>query len=174
MKALETHWRGYRFRSRTEARWAVFFDAYGLRWEYEPEAVNVGGVNYLPDFRVYIPNWCSTVWLEVKSSDGCNYKELEGARRLGARVVFGPPEPFAVWHNVDGCGFFDTDFCGKEYGGLSCFTFNDRRRNITWAMGDGLYEWLLDHDETDRWNLCGEQAKQAIKAARGARFGAYE
>jgi hypothetical protein len=25
-KAIETHYKGYRFRSRLEARWAVFFD----------------------------------------------------------------------------------------------------------------------------------------------------
>jgi hypothetical protein len=37
MKAIETLYRGYRFRSRTEARWAVFFDKLGLRWDYEEE-----------------------------------------------------------------------------------------------------------------------------------------
>lgn len=30
MKAIETRYKGYRFRSRLEARWAVFFDALGL------------------------------------------------------------------------------------------------------------------------------------------------
>jgi hypothetical protein len=30
IKAIETLYRGYRFRSRTEARWAVFFDGVGL------------------------------------------------------------------------------------------------------------------------------------------------
>jgi len=28
IKAIETQYRGYRFRSRLEARWAVFFDIY--------------------------------------------------------------------------------------------------------------------------------------------------
>ena len=27
IKPIETHYKGYRFRSRLEARWAVFFDA---------------------------------------------------------------------------------------------------------------------------------------------------
>ncbi len=37
VKALETHYRGWRFRSRIEARWAVFFDALGISWDYELE-----------------------------------------------------------------------------------------------------------------------------------------
>lgn len=37
IKAIETCYAGCRFRSRLEARWAVFFDALGLEWEYEPE-----------------------------------------------------------------------------------------------------------------------------------------
>jgi hypothetical protein len=37
LKPIETFYRGYRFRSRLEARWAVFMDAAGIVWEYEPE-----------------------------------------------------------------------------------------------------------------------------------------
>lgn len=29
LKAIETIWKGYRFRSRTEARWAVFLETLG-------------------------------------------------------------------------------------------------------------------------------------------------
>ena len=52
IKAIETVWKGYRFRSRLEARWAVFFDRLGVEWEYEPEGFEDGeGNRYLPDFR---------------------------------------------------------------------------------------------------------------------------
>jgi len=37
LRPLETKYRGCRFRSRLEARWAVFFDALGIKWWYEPE-----------------------------------------------------------------------------------------------------------------------------------------
>lgn len=50
MKVIETVYQGYRFRSRLEARWAVFFDALGEPWEYEKEGYNLDGVWYLPDF----------------------------------------------------------------------------------------------------------------------------
>lgn len=54
MKVIETEYKGYRFRSRLEARWAVFFDACGVRWEYEPEGYELNnGQQYLPDFLLH-------------------------------------------------------------------------------------------------------------------------
>jgi hypothetical protein len=65
IKAIETRYKGYRFRSRLEARWAVFFDALGLEWEYEPEGFNLGDAGlYLPDF--FLPNLGAGTWVEVK------------------------------------------------------------------------------------------------------------
>lgn len=52
IKAIETRYKGYRFRSRLEARWAVFFDRLGLRWEYEPEGYELPSGRYLPDFFI--------------------------------------------------------------------------------------------------------------------------
>ena len=53
IKPIETIYKGYRFRSRLEARWAVFFDALGVKWEYEPEGFELpSGKRYLPDFKV--------------------------------------------------------------------------------------------------------------------------
>jgi hypothetical protein len=63
IKAIETHYKGYRFRSRLEARWAVFFDDLGMRWEYEKEGFDLGNAGkYLPDF------WMSDMkcWIEIK------------------------------------------------------------------------------------------------------------
>lgn len=54
MKVIETEYKGYRFRSRLEARWAVFFDACKVRWEYEPEGFMLdNGQYYLPDFLLH-------------------------------------------------------------------------------------------------------------------------
>ena len=53
IKPIETSYKGYKFRSRLEARWAVFFDAMGWQWEYEPEGyVLSDGSWYLPDFLI--------------------------------------------------------------------------------------------------------------------------
>lgn len=68
-RAIETRYKGYRFRSRLEARWAVFFDALGLRWEYEPEGFELpGGVRYLPDFRIRGVFGNHDVWVEIKGA----------------------------------------------------------------------------------------------------------
>lgn len=63
IKAIETEYKGYRFRSRLEARWAVFFDTLGIAWEYEKEGYDLGEAGwYLPDF--WLPK--SNAWLEIK------------------------------------------------------------------------------------------------------------
>lgn len=52
IKPIETVYKGYRFRSRLEARWAVFFDAVGMAWEYETAGFDMDGMRYLPDFHI--------------------------------------------------------------------------------------------------------------------------
>lgn len=80
IKAIETAYAGRRFRSRTEARWAVFLDALGEPWEYEKEGFDLGdGVKYLPDF--WLPR--QSVWLEVKGAEPTP-AEIDKARRLAA------------------------------------------------------------------------------------------
>lgn len=66
---LETSYKGYRFRSRTEARWAVFFNELRLEYTYESEGFVLDkGVCYLPDFKVTTPQG-KTMWVEVKGDD---------------------------------------------------------------------------------------------------------
>jgi len=63
IKAIETIYNGYRFRSRLEARWAVFFDAAGIEYQYEAEGYKLSnGMNYLPDF--WLPQL--DCWVEIK------------------------------------------------------------------------------------------------------------
>jgi hypothetical protein len=63
IKAIETRYRGHRFRSRLEARWAVVLDHIGIEWQYEPEGYNLGKAGcYLPDF--WLPNL--NTFLEIK------------------------------------------------------------------------------------------------------------
>jgi hypothetical protein len=52
--AIETSYGGALFRSRLEARWAVFFDHMLIEWEYEPEGYETPDGRYLPDFRIYL------------------------------------------------------------------------------------------------------------------------
>ena len=67
IKAIETKYKGYRFRSRLEARWAVFFETAGYEWVYEPEGFDLGGGDYyLPDFFVRSPYARRYSYVEIK------------------------------------------------------------------------------------------------------------
>lgn len=88
IKPIETVYNGYRFRSRLEARWAVFFDAAGIEYQYEPEGyVLDDGTKYLPDF--YLPGL--KAFVEIKHS---NLEEdaLEKAKDKCAMLNCSMPE----------------------------------------------------------------------------------
>jgi hypothetical protein len=88
MKAIETEYRGYRFRSRLEARWAVFLDSIDAAWEYEVEGFELPSGRYLPDFFIRSPDVGSKLrwqgaWLEVKPTP-----PTETERRLLSELAF--------------------------------------------------------------------------------------
>tara|TARA_R110000796_G_scaffold192324_1_gene309017 strand:+ start:3347 stop:3784 length:438 start_codon:yes stop_codon:yes gene_type:complete len=93
IKPIETEFDGHRFRSRLEARWAVFFkemdwdysyELEGYRFEYKGEILN-----YLPDFYVEEIN----AFIEVKGpliNEIDTMKVLGLSKDAGKRVyVFG-------------------------------------------------------------------------------------
>lgn len=87
IKAIETRVYGHRFRSRLEARWAVFLTSAGFHWEYEPEGVELDAGRYLPDFRVTRNG--VTIWLEIKpmiEDYATDPRHAELARRSGQLV----------------------------------------------------------------------------------------
>lgn len=95
IRVIETWFDGIHFRSRTEARWAVFFKSSGLRYEYEKEGHDLGGgVWYLPDF--WLPDLGR--WFEVKGQRPSR-DEIEKCRALayesGSEVLLavGTPDP---------------------------------------------------------------------------------
>lgn len=97
IKAIDTAYNGYLFRSRLEARWAVWLDAIGWEWEYEPEGIDLGdGTLYLPDFRVD-----RNFWLEIKPCMP-NREEIRKANLLASAyqgpVLFGigTPDPYEI------------------------------------------------------------------------------
>lgn len=87
IKPIETYYKGYRFRSRLEARWAVFFDYMGIPYEYEPEGLILpDGTYYLPDF--YLPD--SNQFFEVKGFlNDLDMNKVQGLIELGYSVTVG-------------------------------------------------------------------------------------
>lgn len=101
MKPLETYYRGYKFRSRLEARWAVFFDVLGVKYRYEAEGFKLPSGAFLPDFLLYLPGKAK-VWAEIKPPNMPEEKlnRLERVvndlyKETGIKVlcIFGEPWP---------------------------------------------------------------------------------
>jgi hypothetical protein len=71
IRAIPTHYNDVRFRSRLEAKWAVFFDLCGWRWQYEP--FDMPG--WIPDFILRGEN---NVLVEVKPYSGASLETWNG------------------------------------------------------------------------------------------------
>lgn len=106
IKAIETHYGGCIFRSRTEARWAVMFDALGLDWEYEKEGFELPSGWYLPDF--WVPEW--RAWVEVKGEAPTDREQrltYELSEATGKRTII------AIGTPKEGAEQFESMFCMK-------------------------------------------------------------
>jgi hypothetical protein len=81
LKAIETEYNGHLFRSRLEARWAMFFDEIGIVYQYELEGYELeGGGRYLPDF--YLPDF--KVYVEVKPNQDLPPDQVEKLVKFAA------------------------------------------------------------------------------------------
>ncbi len=126
MKVIQTLYRDYLFRSRLEARWAVFFDALQEKWDYELEGYDLDdGDKYLPDF--WLPRL--NTFVEIKGGKPTD-DEIRKCRKLqyftGASVVIChglPMENDAMWFCWD---------TGDSGGGIS-----------EWVMQWGWYNQLM-------------------------------
>lgn len=156
IRPIETRYKGYRFRSRLEARWAVFFDALGLPWQYEPEGFHDGKTRYLPDFFVGEADDWRSVFVEVKPFlNGAPPKPLWLAKHSNKDVVVcaGPPSMTTLLMCTPDGQLSDAVFTNGHYGPVY--------KNIG---GDGAGSpWPT-------W--CGNVAAafNAAMLARGARF----
>jgi hypothetical protein len=104
-RAIETRFAGCVFRSRAEARWAAFFDALGVEWQYEPEGFDLSPTRrYLPDFE--LPGVGGGVYLEVKGrqpTEAESRRCSDLAEQSGKRVLLAirAPLPPSVLAGTD-------------------------------------------------------------------------
>ncbi len=135
LRALPTEYAGHTFRSRTEARWAVFLDIAGIDWEYEREGFEFGGERYLPDF--WLPS--QERWLEVKGAaptfdeqkkaqwlaDGTGFDVLlvfgqhlcpDGATDADSMLILGTNvwDTNYWWCECPHCGYIDAQYMGRS------------------------------------------------------------
>lgn len=190
MKAIETKYKGYRFRSRLEARWAMFFDAIGFPWEYEPEGFELSdGTRYLPDFRLF-----GHIWYEIKpetvtedpkvktfNHDSFDHSTLEVFQEF-CTLLSGDPLHWLKNHWIcSQCGHLDmgADWnCeGPQTREVYCFYCdshqgeNDPVRNVsaipTEMEKGNLQYWGLDAKRFLNWQ---SWIRDEALVVRGARF----
>ncbi len=92
IQVIPTEYHNTLFRSRLEARWAVFFDALEVPWEFEPEAFGDGEKGYLPDF--WLPN--QNCYFEVKPDTNFDEQKIALAciaTQKRVMVATGPVAP---------------------------------------------------------------------------------
>jgi len=120
VKAIETRYKGYRFRSRLEARWAVFFDALGLDWVYEPEGYTDGKINYLPDFYISVSGSDNGFFVEIKPTS----PTLDEWGKIGPAIMsthksvfflIGQPQMLTVKHTSGGIRLNGAIAAGATY-----------------------------------------------------------
>lgn len=173
IKPIETTYNGYRFRSRLEARWAVFFDAFCIMYEYEPEGFMLKyGMRYLPDFALYNVHWrgehaehylekrTQPIYVEVKGVN--KYDEI----RLDERVrmeEFAKHAPLIILGNIPLDDFSAQDSCS----GLCSFSLldGDNYPGFFTVFNNEIWFSGADHNEFS----CGS-ADKALSIARQARF----
>ena len=191
IKAIETTYNGYRFRSRLEARWAVFFDALGVRYEYEPEGFDLGdGIYYLPDFLIHnvVPRYAQgdsfeNIYVEVKGTP--NAVDAEKIYRFSEHhpiwVVGALPDPDRY---VDSCEAQRNDFCNAGCG--VDFNFDFKKRCVFCPYdhgtidGDSCFAFSLAYDygtlsfhgadSSYEYGRHDPEIENALRKARQARF----
>lgn len=172
---IETRYSGCLFRSRLEARWAVFMDTLGLKWRYEPEGFKLpDGTCYLPDFYVE-----GIGWLEIKPSTDADDGKWE--KFCDAYLE----DPTFVAYEI--CGdipspFFYRDPCLESFyvrkGGLDggwdnfqwwCICQECQKVGIQF---EGRSERICRHNGIGDKGFTGDCARimTALIAARSARF----
>jgi hypothetical protein len=94
-KVLPTAYEGYAFRSRLSARWAVFFDALGVEWQYDVEGFLTRKGQFQPDFN--LPKY--RTWVSVQqrgfahwdSREWLSGRDIAIAQRTSFMLVIGDP-----------------------------------------------------------------------------------
>jgi hypothetical protein len=174
IKPIETVYKGCKFRSRLEARWAVCFDALGLEWEYEKEGYQLPSGWYLPDF--WISTWGR--WAEIKPKAPTDQEiemlmDLECATDKDSLLIAG--EPWYGKYDVWVPRWFDDD--GKPFS--ERYVIAECGRCDGFCLEDEGTGWFDIGPHTDclnneRWPLSSQgwtpRLEKAYTAARSARF----
>ena len=155
MNPIRTWYAGRRFRSRLEARWAVWFDAMKVPWEYENLGFDVGNTRYLPDFE--IPSW--NMHIEIKPE---HIKAKEQARLTAIVQAWGGESGLAIIRGVPYYGEYVLEMAPYLY----VYRFATCRKcdGICYTDGEGGWGNLGKHTCGDHDRAPVEDDDRLLKA----------
>ena len=116
IRAIETLYRGCRFRSRFEARWAVFFQTLGIPWQYEPEGFVLStGAWYLSEFLVRLKG--RSLWIEVKPTGvpAPLFEQFMEDSKQSGTILREVPDPGSIHEGSAKYEFFFDGHCDCSY-----------------------------------------------------------
>lgn len=117
--AIETRYKGFHFRSRSEARWAIFFDVLGIGYQYEPEKFQLSSSRYIPDFFIPFLGCSGEAFLEIK---GPPPSKEEIAKIAALSTLREGATCFIAFGNVNENIIFQSEvYCCEEAKGEVCF-----------------------------------------------------
>ena len=115
IKAIDTFYSNHLFRSRLEARWAVYFNELNTEWEYEQEGVQLGdGVKYLPDF--YLPKYNIYAEVKPKKFTWQEHRKCKRLCNLSRKIVIelvGLPST-KTFDIITAYSYFECPSCGRK------------------------------------------------------------
>ncbi len=93
LKPIETLHNGVRYRSRLEARWAIFFETLGAKFFFEHEGFELPSGRYVPDF--WFPEMRTFVEIKAEGMDSAydEQRRAELASASGCDVILFDGEP---------------------------------------------------------------------------------
>lgn len=167
LQPIETIYKGYRFRSRLEARWAVYFDAMEIKFEYEQEGFILSdGTLYLPDF--YLPEF--GYFVEVKAEEFSKLERMKCellAKEKPVILLTGIPDPktyYTKLYEIDGRIFTE----GFSFGLEKIYLLAYRLSKSQQEFNDNVEQIILGN--TFEFQAIIEKTIRACLKAKQVRF----
>jgi len=166
--AIPTTYRGRRYRSRLEARWAAFFDELGWRHEYEP--FDLAG--WVPDFALWpfqssqmgalvevkpFDRFDPTIWARIATSFDKVESDYSGLilTRAAPQIIMPPSAVSIGWfHSIPDPGAIPPEAIIAWHNGASLFWWRDEDEDLAphlvvatkltmekWAEATNLVQW---------------------------------
>jgi len=178
--AMPAEFDGIKYRSRNEARWAIFFKELGIIFAYEDEGFDLGaGIRYLPDFHIPLQdNFKRDMYFEIKPSasgliivDESDRKKIEALSNHVFISVIGSVHDYSI--NLNLFGISGYDFAGPNFGDCDYLFCQCKHCGAIGFEYCGRSERIDCCSKNNGWkdyNESSDEIQNALEIAKSYRF----